>query len=44
MKTKQASVFQEKTLFWNPSPDVKAKRLKRFTVPIEIQEEMESEK
>ncbi|XP_041365973.1 oxysterol-binding protein-related protein 8-like isoform X2 [Gigantopelta aegis] len=33
----------QQTLFWNPTPEIKQKRLKRFTVPIEIQEDMESE-
>ncbi|XP_064602023.1 oxysterol-binding protein-related protein 8-like isoform X2 [Liolophura sinensis] len=30
--------------FWNPTPDIKAQRLKRYTVPLEVQGDMESER
>lgn len=33
-----------KQLFWSPTPDIRAKRLKRFKVPIDQQERFESEK
>ena len=36
--------FQETHLFWNPTPEIKQKRLKRFTVPIDAQGEFESER
>ena len=36
--------FQESKIFWSPTADVKASRLKRFTVPIDIQGDMESER
>ncbi|XP_015930390.1 oxysterol-binding protein-related protein 8 isoform X2 [Parasteatoda tepidariorum] len=34
----------EEHLFWNPDSDVRANRLKRFTVPVEYQDEYESER
>lgn len=34
--------MQEKQLLWCPTPDMKLKRLKRFTVPIDDQSEFES--
>lgn len=34
----------EPTLFWSPTPDIKSKRLKRYTVPVDNQDEMESER
>jgi len=36
--------FQETTLFWSPTPEMKACRLKRSTVSLDTQEEFESEK
>ncbi|XP_077518041.1 oxysterol-binding protein-related protein 8 isoform X3 [Amblyomma americanum] len=35
---------QEEQVLWNPTPDVRAKRLKRSTVPVELQQEYESER
>lgn len=35
---------QEEQVLWNPSPEVRAKRLKRSTVPLELQQEYESER
>jgi len=35
---------QETELFWSPTPEMKARRLKRSTVPFDVQEEFESEK
>lgn len=32
------------SLFWQPTQEVKSQRLKRFTVPLELQGEMESER
>jgi hypothetical protein len=32
------------TLFWNPTPEVKEKRLRRYTVPLTAQTDFESEK
>ncbi|XP_060596542.1 oxysterol-binding protein-related protein 8-like isoform X3 [Ruditapes philippinarum] len=37
-------VTGESSLFFAPTPDVKAARLKKYTVPIEIQTDMESER
>ncbi|CAD5122142.1 DgyrCDS10592 [Dimorphilus gyrociliatus] len=34
----------EQSLFWSPTPEIKSKRLKRFTVPVESQSDMESER
>lgn len=34
----------ETNLFWNPTPEIKSGRLKRYTVPIEVQMEYESER
>lgn len=34
----------EEHLFWNPSPEIRSQRLKRYTLPIELQEEHESER
>ncbi|XP_067656218.1 oxysterol-binding protein-related protein 8-like isoform X1 [Haliotis asinina] len=34
----------EQELFWNPTPEIKSQRLKRYTLPIETQGEMESER
>ncbi|WAR01982.1 OSBL8-like protein, partial [Mya arenaria] len=34
----------ESSLFFSPTPDIRAKRLKRYTVPIELQGDMESER
>nr|XP_022335054.1 oxysterol-binding protein-related protein 8-like isoform X4 [Crassostrea virginica] len=34
----------ESHLFWSPTSEVKSQRLKRYTVPIDHQEEMESER
>ena len=34
----------EESLFWQPTPEVKSQRLKRFTVPLELQGDMESER
>ena len=34
----------EAQLFWSVTPDVKATRLPRYTVPLEAQDEFESEK
>ena len=31
-------------LFWNPTPEIKQKRLKRYTVPVDVQGEFESER
>lgn len=36
--------LNEELLLWNPSPEVKSSRLKRYSVPIEIQQDFESEK
>jgi len=36
--------FQETKLFWSPSAEMKARRLKRSTVSFDVQEEFESEK
>lgn len=35
---------QEKKTLWNPTTEVKAQRLPRYTVPIDAQAEFESEK
>ncbi|XP_064480394.1 oxysterol-binding protein-related protein 8-like isoform X2 [Ornithodoros turicata] len=34
----------EEHLFWNPTPEIRSQRLKRYTVPVELQEEFESER
>ena len=31
-------------MFWNPTPEVKTARLKRYTVPIDLQGDFESER
>ena len=36
--------FQETELFWNPTPEVRSQRLKRYTVPVDQQREIESER
>lgn len=36
--------LQESHLFWSPTAEVKAQRLRRFTVPVDHQEDMESER
>jgi hypothetical protein len=36
--------FQKKDVFWNPTPEFRAARLKRATVPIPEQEPFESER
>lgn len=36
--------FQEKQVFWNPTPAVRKTRLKRYTVPLDQQGEFESER
>lgn len=36
--------LQESHLFWSPTVEVKAQRLRRFTVPVDHQEDMESER
>ncbi|XP_059179710.1 oxysterol-binding protein-related protein 8-like isoform X2 [Physella acuta] len=35
---------REKVLFWDPSPETRSKRLVRYTVPIELQRDNESER
>jgi hypothetical protein len=35
---------QAKEVLWNPTPEVRAKRLQRLTVPMELQGQWESEK
>ena len=35
---------QRSDVLWNPSPEVKAARLKRHTVPVDEQSDMESER
>ncbi len=37
-------LLQEPQLFWNPTPEIKRKRLKRFTVPVDAQGDFESER
>jgi len=37
-------VLQVRETLWNPTPEVKARRLWRYTVPIDAQENYESEK
>jgi len=37
-------VLQVRETLWNPTPEVKARRLSRYTVPIDAQENYESEK
>ena len=37
-------LLQDTSLFWNPTDEIKSKRLKRYTVPIEAQGDFESEK
>ena len=37
-------VLQVRETLWNPTPEVKARRLCRYTVPIDAQENYESEK
>ena len=39
-----SSPTQDTQLFWNPTPEVKQKRLKRYTVPVDAQGEFESER
>lgn len=36
--------LQESLLFFNPTPEVKRQRMKRYTVPVDAQEEFESER
>lgn len=36
--------LQQETVFFNPTPEVRRKRLKKYTVPLEHQSEWESEK
>ena len=36
--------LQESKIFWSPTADMKASRLKRYTVPVELQGDMESER
>ncbi len=41
LKDRRTGVNQ---LFWNPTPEIKSARLKRFTIPINAQGEFESER
>jgi len=36
--------MQVREILWNPGPEVQAHRLRRYTVPVDAQENYESEK
>ena len=44
MTTHRLVAVQKRDVFWNPTPDIRAGRLKRFTVPIADQYPFESER